>query len=73
MSSSFPQFEKYCEECKKYFVTKKVEIEKCPFCGSFLKAILICKTCKRRYSVYVIESDAKCLTCQVPLKLKYRS
>ena len=70
--SGFPQFEKYCPKCKKYFISNRMETEECTFCGARLKIILICKTCKRRYSVYEVEPDAKCTICQVPLRLKHR-
>ncbi|MHA1267476.1 MAG: hypothetical protein ACTSRS_19735 [Candidatus Helarchaeota archaeon] len=70
--NSTPNFEKYCEKCKKYFVSSQRGAEKCTFCGEYLKIVLICKTCQRRYTVYEVLPGAKCPTCHVPLKIKSR-
>ncbi|TFG05744.1 MAG: hypothetical protein EU536_00790 [Promethearchaeota archaeon] len=69
--NQFPQFEKYCEQCKKYFSSQRMGLEQCQFCQSILKIVLICKTCQRRYTVYKVEPGKKCLTCNMPLKVKY--
>ncbi len=71
MTGIFRKFEKYCEKCKQYFVSDKMEIENCTSCGELLKNVLICKTCQRRYTVYEVKAGAKCLMCNMPLKLKY--
>jgi len=71
MTGIFSKFEKYCEKCKKYFASDKIEIERCTVCGEFLKNVLICQTCQRRYTVYQVEAGAKCLTCNMSLKRKY--
>jgi DNA-directed RNA polymerase subunit RPC12/RpoP len=70
-SFKLPQFEKYCNQCKKFFLSDQVKMEQCPTCGTLLQTILICQTCQRTFSVYTVDLNKKCPTCNVVLKLKY--
>ncbi len=65
------QFEKYCENCKTYSWSSFVIPETCSKCNSPLKIVVICKTCKQKYTVTVVDYRAKCQTCNTPLRLNY--
>ncbi len=65
------QFEKYCENCQKYFWSSFVIPETCSECNSILKIVVICKTCKQKYTVEEVNIRDKCKTCNMPLKLNY--
>lgn len=65
------QFEKYCETCKVYNWSSFVIPENCPQCNSVLKIVVMCKTCKQKYTTDKVDLKARCKTCQTPLRLNY--